>query len=84
MWLQIRFLAVGSAIGAYVVWRLAVIHRWLQRESDNASTDIGKLIPLLISFPVFKTSHFLFKVTYTINKRRLRFLCKEDFFLAVL
>ena len=81
MRLQIRLLATGrNAVGTKIVHGLAVAHRWLQHKSDDASTNVGKLIPLLISFPIAKVSYFVFKLTYTIQQRPLRLTCSEDFF----
>lgn len=61
--------------------RLAVAHVLLQRKSERAATEVGKLIPLFLCVPVFKASHLCFKLAYTLNQRRLLRLCGEDFFL---
>ena len=55
----------------------------LQGISKNASPNLGKLIPLLLSFPCFEVSHFFFKLAYALNQRRLRRLCGEDLFLKL-
>jgi hypothetical protein len=52
--------------------------------SERSPSKILKLVALLLSFPCFKASHLLFKFTYSLNQRRLRRLCGENFFLAVL
>src|SRR2546430_498482 len=49
--------------------------------SKRSTTVIGQLVPLLLSFPCFKASHFFFKLAYALNQRRLRRLCGEEFFL---
>ena len=54
---------------------------WLQGISKGIPSEVGQSIPLLLSFPLFKASHFFFKVVYALNQRRLRLLCGEDAFL---
>jgi hypothetical protein len=34
-----------------------------------------------LGIPLFKASHFFFKLSYALNQRRLRLLCGEDLFL---
>ena len=58
------------------------VHAFFLRISEHALTpDAGKLVILLLSIPCFKASHFFFKLAYTLQQRRLRLLCSEDFFL---
>jgi hypothetical protein len=64
--------------------RLSIAHRFLETEGDNSRSQLGKLVARLISFPVFEASHFCFKCAYFLNQLRLRRLCGEDLFLAVL
>ncbi len=81
MGLEIKLLSIGGAICTDSVKGLAVAHRCFYRKSNNARTNIGKFVALLICFPIFQASHLLFKVAYFLNQRRLRLLCREDFFL---
>ena len=61
--------------------RFSICCLWLQRISKRIPSKIGQSIPLLLSFPIFKASHFCFKFVYALNQRRLRLLCGKDFFL---
>jgi hypothetical protein len=61
MLLKVEFLAVGSAVCTHMVIRLAILHRRFDRKRDNAGTQFSKLIPALISFPVFPAEPPLFQ-----------------------
>ena len=61
---------------------LAIAHRFFYGISERSTTVVGKLIPLLLCVPCFKAHNFLFKIAYSLNQRRLRFLCGEDFSLS--
>ncbi len=50
-------------------------------ERCAATNQLLQFIALLLSIPCFKTSHFCFKLAYSIQQRRLRLACSEDFFL---
>jgi hypothetical protein len=54
---------------------------FLRRIGDDAGSQLIKFIALLLCIPCFKASHFFFKIAYSLNQRRLRRLCSEDFFL---
>lgn len=64
-----------------IMRRLAVFHRFLQRIYVGADSNIRKLIASLLVFPVFELHNLLFKIVYSIQSRRLRFSCSQDFFL---
>jgi hypothetical protein len=81
MLLEIRLLSIGSAVCTDAVKWLSAAHRFLNREHDDSRCQLCQLIPRLISFPVFEASHLCFKIAYRLNQRRLRLLCREDFFL---
>ena len=81
MLLKIRFLAVSAAVCTYAMKGLAVAHRFFNRKGNEARSQFCQLVALLVCFPIFQASHFFFKVAYLLNQRRLRLLCREDFFL---
>ena len=79
--LKYRFLSFLIAVGTQAMRWLSVCCLLLQNISKRIPTKIGQSIPLLLSFPIFKANHLVFKFTYVLNQRRLRLLCGEDFFL---
>jgi len=76
-------MTVLVAVCTYAMDWLSVCCLLLQKVSERSSTKVGQLVPLLLSFPCFKASHFFFKIAYALNQRKLRLLCGEDFFLKV-
>jgi len=79
--LEKRLLVVLVAICTKHMEWFASFHAFFQRIGENARTDFGELVALLICVPCFQTSHFFFKIAYLINQRRLRRLCGENLFL---
>ena len=66
-----------AALFAYAMRGLAVCALWLQHVGECATTDIGQLVPLLLSLSCFKLSNFFFEQAYNINRSRLRRLGGE-------
>jgi len=81
MLLQVRLLSTGSTIWAYAMTWFSNTHVFFNRQGNDSGSDLGKLVPLLIRFPIFQASHFSFKFVYALNQRGLRLLRSEDFFL---
>ena|SRR6266481_6786321 len=83
-WLEERFLILAVAICTKVMRRFAILRSGFDAISDKSRFDIFKFVALLVCFRRFQLSHLFFKLAYTLNQRRLRRLCFEDFFLVVL
>jgi hypothetical protein len=71
--LQYGFDAALVAGCTYTMKCFGWLSIWFQRVSERWATtnQLLKLIPLLLSFPCFKASHFFFKLAYAIQQRRL-------------
>lgn len=69
--LQYRFLRLVVAICTYIVLRLNLLNRFLQRISKLPIPKIFQFIALLLTFPCFKITYFFFKIAYPINQRHL-------------
>jgi len=69
--LEDGFLAVIHALCTKQMRRLAVLHAWLQRKSENTLSDWLKLITLYLTVPVFRLHDLLFKVAYLAQQRRI-------------
>src|SRR5215831_4114017 len=77
MTLQIRFLAIGAAICAYLMRGFTLAYAFLKHKGDHARTDLSKLIALLLCVPCFQASHFFFKLAYALQQRRALVMCRE-------
>ena len=78
--LQDRFLIFLEAASTHAMRWFAILHRFFQSVSERSFTIVGKLVPLLRCIPCFKARQFFFKIAYTLQQRRLRRVCGEDFF----
>ena len=81
--LQYRFETLLIASCTYAMKRLGRLSLWFQRIGERWGTrnQLLKIVAFLLSVPPFKASHFFFKLAYSIQQRRLRLACSEDFFL---
>jgi hypothetical protein len=59
----------------------AFLHTVLYDHHKRTRWQFVQLVSLLLAFPCFKISHLFFKFAYSLQQRRLRLLCGEDFFL---
>lgn len=69
--LENRLLSLSKAVCTQIMRWLVVLHTWLHTVRENVRSDIGKLIALRLSLPVFQLHNFLFKLAYTLGERRL-------------
>ncbi len=65
----------------YAMRRFSICFLWLQSISERSTTIVGKLIPILLSIPVFKLSHFFFKIAYLLSQRHLSLVGGKNFLL---
>lgn len=79
VWLKNRFFACVVAFCAYLMGRLAVLHALLQPVYEGSGIKLTQLVPLLLSFPVFKLHQSLFKFAYALNKKRFMLLGFQEF-----
>jgi len=83
LFLKDRFTTLLIAVCAKQMHWFGRTCLFLQRISKSASarrtfgTYVHELILLLLSIPCFKVSHFFFKLTYSLQQRRLRRLGRE-------
>ena len=77
--LKSHFIACSTKL---MLW-FSVCHIGLQRIGDHPGPKLNKLVALLVCLPCFKASHFIFKVVYTLQQRKLLRLCREDFLLEI-
>ncbi len=75
------YLLVSKTVWAYPMRGCGAASLWFQHIGERAPSDALHFIFLFLSLPFFEASHFCFKRSYTLNQRRLRLLCGEDFFL---
>src|SRR5260221_158609 len=75
------YLVITVAFCTYPMQRLGAASTWFQHKRVNSKSKMMQIVFLFLSFPCFKISHFFFMIAYTINQRRLRLLCGENFFL---
>jgi hypothetical protein len=76
-----RYLSALEALCANPMRWLGRASVWLQHVGGSGPRNGPKFILLLLSFPCFKISHFLFKLAYSVSQFRLRRKCGKDFFL---
>src|SRR4051794_29100962 len=69
--LEDRFFTIFVACWTYLMGRFGAACLWLQHVSEDARSDFGKLIPLLLSIPCFKASNLCFQAAYSIQQRKL-------------
>ena len=55
-------MAMIIAICTYAMRRLSICLVWLQGISERSTTEVGKYVPLLLGIPIYKLSHFCFKI----------------------
>lgn len=81
--LQYRFDSILIAACTYAMKRLGRLSILLQRKGETwfPRYQLLKFIPFLLSIPPFKASHFFFKLAYSVQERRLRLSCSQEFFL---
>ena len=65
------------ALGTKGMLRFGRAGTFFQSVSENAAPNLSQLVLLLLSFPCFKVSHFLFKFVYTLQQRRLRIVGRK-------
>jgi hypothetical protein len=75
-----RLLAARIAVWTKLMLGFAALHLWLQHVSESMPERF-QFVPLLLSIPCFKASHFFFKLAYALGQLRLHRLCGELFFL---
>ena len=63
---------------AYAMRRFSAAHEYLA-ELRTASNFL-RLMTLKLTVQCFRASHFLFKIAYRLQQRRLRLLCTDEFF----
>jgi hypothetical protein len=51
--------------------RVGTLSIWFDRAGKSSGSHFLELVANLFSVPCFKLSHFLFKLTYTIQRREL-------------
>ena len=79
--LENRGMAVVEAICTNIMRCCNSAFFILNRVSKSTRLKFVQFVPLFLSFPCFKASHFFFKLAYAANQRHLFRLCGEDFFL---
>lgn len=81
--LENALLSLLVATATKFMGRFSACHRWIQGIGDRSPSKILHLIAFAFCIPVFKCSHFFFKIAYMLNQRKLRLLCGENFPLEV-
>jgi hypothetical protein len=76
-----RSLSVLVTMCAKPMRRFGAASVWLQHEGKCTRSKTFQFVFILLSIPLFKASHFLFKRAYALQSRKLRLLCGEDLFL---
>lgn len=66
------------AVCTNLVRGLAVCHRRLYRVDQETAPDFLKFVALLLCFPVFEAHQFFFKITYTLQQKRMMRLGFHD------
>ncbi|HEY5072062.1 MAG TPA: hypothetical protein VII63_08525 [Caulobacteraceae bacterium] len=56
---------------------LAVCHAFLLHVGESSKINGVKLVILLLAFPVFELHNLLFKISYSVGRRRLRRLSRR-------
>jgi hypothetical protein len=81
--LKITLSSIGSAVCTDAVKGLTASHGLFNRKSHDARGNLGKFVALLVCLPIFQEVHFSFKISNTLDQRRLCLLCGKDFFLEL-